>query len=166
MSDASKRRLDAGEVDHASEISSWEAVTPIREGALRLSAPSDPKLCRLLCEYYEVPISELVPTFSENIDIPLPPDEKSVFEWGRTVCAMPKYRSEKFTYLQLMLKAKTDVDCENYLKWIVGKFGFRDEPPAPVLTNPSPGQDLARFLQRIKWTPPGDTDRKFIRQKA
>ena len=72
----------------------------------------------------------------------LPPGVRSVEEWGRTLCVMPKVKSLKMSYDDLV--KSDDPDHAVYLKWVVenatGRSGKID--------------DLANYLKAAGWSSP------------
>lgn len=60
--------------------------------------------------------------------------------WGRTVCDLPKYKSKKWTYVDMIKEATTDEEIKEYLDWVLR------HPNKSAKT-----RDLANYLTAVEW---------------
>ena len=80
-----------------------------------------------------------------SAQIPLPPGISSVFDWGRTVCDLPKVKSRGMRYREMAISDIKEVS--EYLTWIL-----QQSPKKSPKIN-----DLANYLKKTKWGHTGDT---------
>ena len=161
VSDGAKRRVHDSE-----ESDGWETVVKTQPGPLVTGGKAPAAGTRHESGYSSIAttgsgMSSLV----EDASIPIPADEKDVFTWGNTICSMPKYEKLRLTYFQLVERGRSDRECADYLKYIKNRFGVKPGESSQPLHDPTAGQDLARFLQRIRWTHVVSMDKKFTREK-
>lgn len=147
MNDASKRRLPDGD-----DESAWELPTASYAGSSIPTSPwpqeSDP-LLKAMSEY------------TENTSIPLPKDIPNIQMWGNCLCETDKYVKAKLSYFEMVAMGETDGDMQQYLQFIVNRYGYT---PGEEISKLTPGRDWARFLQRYGWQKTSTTGATFTRR--
>ena len=81
--------------------------------------------------------------------IPLPAGVDSVREWGQTICKMEKVKSRRLTYAEMVSMSEYDTGINDYLTFIISKFGTKNTGQLPEKI--TPGVDLATYLERVKF---------------
>ena len=74
----------------------------------------------------------------------LPKGVKTLEQWSKTLCELPKLREQKWSYGRICQEAWNDRELLSYLKWITNKFGD-SEPKA------GKASDLAGFLKAVSF---------------
>lgn len=101
MHDGSKRRFDDEDIEYEDDFS------------MVSSSPGAKKQTQMPCPPTSVN--------DKSAKIKLPEGVKSMDEWGRTMCDLPKVAVYKMSYDQLVKKSSTVPEIAEYLGWIVKK---------------------------------------------
>lgn len=93
-------------------------------------------------EGYQGPVTKKMPADNTGSasGLSLPPGISSVSEWGRTLCDMNKYKSQKWSYVDLVSNAKENTEVQEYLIWVT------QNPNKSAKT-----KDLALYLEATQW---------------
>ena len=97
----------------------------------------------------------------ENMKIPLPTGVMSVHEWGRTVCQLEKYKSNKLTYAQMVSQAEFDKEMYSYLCFVKNKLGIEDTGCYPPKV--SHAVAFAAYLERSNFAAKAQAKESFRR---
>ena len=121
MSDAPKRLRSTSPLP-----SGWENAVHIKS-----QGPSDAASSGYRAEHVQSP---------ERLQTPqLPPGVSSVQRWGQTLCVLPKVKSLRASYEELVTMARTSDEMRNYLEKYVMTFNGASTKV----------KDLRRFLEYI-----------------
>ena len=92
----------------------------------------------------------------ENEAIPLPDGCETAAVWGKTVCAMEKYRQRKWTYQKMVdvadgkyVESGQMSEMRDYFAFLMARYSTKGGKSIPQRITPA--IDLCMYLERIKW---------------